>query len=101
MYSVSLANELIREAVPVDSRSTLTLSPMEFRVKYLMISLIQKDDYEFDAIDISIPEFAKYFSLKWGGEQTKNLRISIENLVENSYIIDGNTVRWLSPESCF
>lgn len=40
MYSVSLANELIREAVPADSRSTLILSPMEFRVKHLMISLI-------------------------------------------------------------
>ena len=99
MYSVALANKLIREAVPVDSRSTLILSPMEFRVKYLLISLIQKDDYEFDAIDISIPEFAKYFGLAWGGEQTKSLKIAIENLIEFSYILDGNIIRWLAPES--
>ena len=99
MYSVFLANELIREAVPVDSRSTLILSPMEFRIKYLLISLIQKDDYEFDAIDISVPVFAKYFGLKWGGEQTKSLKIAIENLIEFSYVLDGNIIRWLAPES--
>lgn len=74
---------------------------MEFRIRYLLISLIQKDTFEFDSIDISVGEFANYFGLKWGGEQTKNLRISIENLVENSYIVDGNAVHWLSPESCF
>lgn len=101
MYSVAIANELIREIVPADTKSSLVLSPMEFRIKYLLISLIQKDTFEFDEIDISVAEFAKYFGLKWGGEQTKTLKISIENLVENSYIIDGNTVRWLSPESCF
>ena len=99
MYSVALANKLIREAVPVDSRSTLILSPMEFRVKYLLISLIQKDYSEFFAIDISIPEFAKYFGLSWGGEQTKSLKIAIENLIEFSYILDGNIIRWLAPES--
>lgn len=99
MYSVAIANELIREAVPVDSRSTLTLSPMEFRVKYLLISLIQKDDCKFDAIDISVPVFAKYFGLKWGGEQTKSLKTAIENLTEFSYILDRNIIRWLSPES--
>lgn len=99
MYSVSLANKLIRETVPVDSRSSLVLSPMEFRVKYLLISLIQKDDSEFFAIDISIPEFAKYFGLKWGGEQTKSLKTALENLTEFSYILDGNIIRWLSPES--
>lgn len=99
MYSVAIANELIREAVSVDSRSSLVLSPMEFRVKYLLISLIQKDDFEFDAIDISVPVFAKYFGLKWGGEQTKSLKFAIENLIEFSYVLDGNIIRWLAPES--
>ena len=101
MYSVSIANELIREIIPADTKSSLVLSPMEFRIKYLLISLIQKDTFEFDSIDISVGEFANYFGLKWGGEQTKNLRITIKNLVENSYIVDGNAVHWLSPESCF
>ena len=100
MYSVSIANELIREAVPADSRSSLVLSPMEFRVKYLMISLIQKDTVEFDSIDISIPVFAKYFGLNWGGEQTKSLSIAIENLIESKYILDSKTIQWLAPESC-
>lgn len=99
MYSVAIANKLIREAVSVDSRSSLVLSLMEFRVKYLLISLIQKDDCKFDAIDISVPVFAKYFGLKWGGEQTKSLKIAIENLTEFSYILDRNIIRWLSPES--
>ncbi len=101
MYSVAVANELIREIRPADSRSILVLNQMEFKIRYLLISLIQKDTFEFDAINISVSEFAEYFGLKWGGEQTKNLRISIENLIENNYIIDGNIVRWLSPESCF
>lgn len=101
MYSVAIANELIRDIRPVDSKSVLALNPMEFRVRYLLVSLIQKDDYEFDSIDISIPEFAKYFDLKWGEEQTKSLRISIENLIENKYILDNVTVKWLSDESCF
>ena len=100
MYSVVIANELIREAVPVDSRSTLILSPMEFRVKYLLISLIQKEDSGFFAIDISIPEFAKYFGLSWDGLQTKNLKIAIENLIDFNYVLDGNIIRWPSPESC-
>ncbi len=101
MYSVAIANELIREVVPADSKSSLVLNPMEFRVKYLLISLIQEDTFEFDAIDISIPEFVKYFDLKWGGLQTKSLKLAIENLIESSYIIDGEIVRWLSPESRF
>ena len=101
MHSVSIANELIREIIPADTRSFLVLSPMEFRIKYLLISLIQEKTFEFDSIDILVAEFAKYFSLKWGGEQTKNLKISIENLTESRYILDGNIVRWLSPESCF
>lgn len=101
MYSVAIANELIRDICPVDSKSILVLNQMEFRIRYLLISLIQKDDFEFDAIDISIPEFAKYFDLKWGGEQTKSLKYAIENLIDNSYIIDGKIVRWLSDESYF
>ncbi len=101
MYSVAIANELIREIVPADSKSILVLNPMEFRVRYLLISLIQKDDYEFDAIDISAPEFSEYFGLNWGGAQTKTLKNAIENLIESSYIIDGKAVRWLSPESYF
>ncbi len=101
MYSVAIANELIRDIRPVDSKSVLVLNPMEFRVRYLLISLIQKDDYEFESIDISISEFAKYFDLKWGGPQTKTLKYAIENLIENKYIIDGDIVRWLSPESYF
>ena len=64
MYSVSMANELIREIIPADSRSCLVLSPMEFRIKYLLVSLIQENTFEFDAIDISAAEFAKYFDLK-------------------------------------
>lgn len=101
MYSVAIANELIREIVSADSKSILVLNPMEFRVRYLLISLIQKDDYEFDSIDISAPEFSEYFGLRWGGAQTKTLKNAIENLIESSYIIDGKTVRWLSPESYF
>ena len=101
MYSVSMANELIREIIPADIKSCLVLSPMEFRIKYMLISLIQESTFEFDATDISVAEFAKYFDLKWGGEQTRNLKISIENLIESSYILDENSVRWLSPESCF
>ncbi len=101
MYSVAIANELIRDIRPADSRSVLVLNQMEFRIRYLLISLIQKDTIEFDSIDISVSEFAEYFGLKWGGLQTKSLRISIENLIESSYIIYGNIVRWLSPESCF
>lgn len=101
MYSVSMANELIREIIPADSRSCLVLSPMEFRIKYLLVSLIQENTFEFDAIDISAAEFAKYFDLKWGGEQSKSLKISMENLTESRYILDGNIIRWLSPESCF
>ncbi len=100
MYSVSIANELIREAVPADSKSSLVLSPMEFRVKYLMISLIQKDTVEFDSIDISVPVFAKYFGLNWGGEQTKSIGIAIENLIEGKYILDDKTIQWLASESC-
>ena len=101
MYSVSIANELIREIIPADTKSFLVLSPMEFRIKYMLISLIQESTFEFDSIDISIAEFAEYFGLKWGGEQTKSLKISIENLTESRYILDGNIIRWLSPESCF
>ena len=101
MYSVAIANELIREVVPADSKSSLVLNPMEFRVKYLLISLIQEDTFGFDAIDISIPEFADYFNLSWGGLQSKNLKFAIENLIESSYIIDGEVMRWLSPKSCF
>lgn len=78
MYSVAIANKLIREAVPVDSRSTLILSPLEFRVKYLLISLIQKDDCKFDAIDISVPAFAKYFGLKWGGNRQKVSKLPLK-----------------------
>lgn len=99
MYFVAIANELIRDIRPVDSKSVLVLNQMEFRVRYLLISLIQKDDSEFDAIDISIPEFAKYFDLKWGGPQTKTLKYAIENLIENKYILDKVTVKWLSDES--
>ncbi len=101
MYSVAIANELIRDIRPVDSKSVLVLNQMEFRVRYLLISLIQKDDSEFDAIDISISEFAEYFDLKWGGPQTKSLKHTIENLIENKYIIDGEVVQWLSDESYF
>lgn len=99
MYSVAIANELIRDIRPVDSKSVLVLNPMEFRVRYLLVSLIQKDDYEFESIDISISEFAKYFDLKWGGPQTKTLKYAIENLIENKYILDNVTVKWLSDES--
>ncbi len=101
MYSVAIANELIRDIRPADSKSVLVLNQMEFRVRYLLISLIQKDDSEFDAIDISISEFAEYFDLKWGGPQTKSLKYAIENLIENSYNVDGEVVRWLSSESGF
>ena len=66
MYSIAMSNELIRDIRPYDSKSVLVLSPMEFRVKYLMMSLIQKDDYEFESIDITVSEFAKYFDLTWG-----------------------------------
>ena len=101
MYSVAIANELIRDIRTADLRSVLVLNQMEFRIRYMLISLIQKDTIEFDSIDISVSEFAEYFGLKWGGEQTKNLRISIETLIESSYYVDGNTVHWLTPESCF
>ena len=101
MYSVFISNRLIRDAVPADSKSCLILSPMEFRVKYLLISLIQKDTFEFESIDITIPEFAKYFDLSWGGEQTKSLKIAIDNLIDFNYILDNSVVRWLSPESDF
>jgi len=98
MYSVIIANKLIREVIPADTKSTLLLSPMEFRVKYLMISLVQKETKFFESIDIMIPEFARYFGLSWGGKQTKSLAVSIKNLIENNYILDGKTIRWLSPE---
>lgn len=101
MYSVAIANELIRDIRPINSKSVLVLNQMEFRIRYLLISLIQKDTFEFDAIDISISEFAEYFGLKWGGAQTKSLKNAIENLIESSYIIDSKTVQWLSPESYF
>ena len=101
MYSVFICNKLIRDAVPADSKSCLVLSPMEFRVKYLLISLIQKDTSEFESIDITIPEFAKYLSLSWGGEQTKSLKIAIDNLIDFSYILDNSVIRWLSPDSHF
>ena len=99
MYSVLIANKLIREISPADTKSTLLLSPIEFRVKYLMISLVQKETKFFEPIDITTPEFARYFGLSWGGEQTKSLAVSIENLIENSYILDDKIIRWLSPES--
>ncbi len=99
MYSVLISNKLIREILPADTRSNLVLSPMEFRVKYLMISLIQKNTEKFEPIDITVPEFARYFGLSWGGEQTKSLVVAIGNLIENSYILDGKTIHWLSPES--
>ena len=99
MYSVLISNKLIREILPADTKSNLVLSPMEFRVKYLMISLIQKNTEKFEPIDITVPEFARYFGLSWGGEQTKSLVVAIGNLIENSYILDGKTIHWLSPES--
>ena len=101
MYSVAIANELIRDIRPADSKSVLVLSPMEFRIKYLLISLIQKDDAEFEAIDIRVSEFAKYFNLAWGGEQTKALKTAIENLVENKYILNDSVIKWLSDDSYF
>ncbi len=101
MYSVAIANELIRDIRPYDSKSVLVLSPMEFRVKYLMMSLIQKDDVEFESIDITVSGFAKYFNLIWGGEQTKSMKIAIENLTENKYIINDSIIKWLSDESYF
>ena len=101
MYSVAISNELIRDIRPYDLKSVLVMSPMEFRVKYLMISLIQKNDSEFEAIDITVSEFAKYFNLSWGGEQTKNLKTAIENLLENKYVLNGSVVKWLSGESFF
>ena len=101
MYSVAMSNELIRNIRPYDSKSVLVLSPMEFRVKYLMMSLIQKDDYEFESIDITVSEFAKYFDLTWGGEQSKNLKVAIENLVESKYILNDSIIKWLSDESYF
>ena len=101
MYSVAIANELIRDIRPYDSKSVLVLSPMEFRVKYLMMSLIQKDDVEFESIDITVSEFAKYFNLTWGGEQSKNLKVAIENLVESKYILIDSIIKWLSDESYF
>ena len=96
-----MSNELIRDIRPYDSKSVLVLSPMEFRVKYLMMSLIQKDDSEFEAIDITVSEFAKYFDLSWGGEQTKSLKVATENLVKSKYVLNGSVVKWLSDESYF
>ncbi|MBR4858829.1 MAG: replication initiation protein [Clostridia bacterium] len=101
MYSVAISNKLIREAVPTDSKSSLVFLPMEFRVKYLLISLIQKETFEFEAIDITTPMFSEYFGLSWGGIQTKSLKNAIENLIESRYIIDGVVVKWLSDESYF
>ncbi len=101
MYSVAIANKLIREAVPADSKSSLVFLPMEFRVKYLLVSLIQKTTFEFDAIDITTSVFADYFGLIWGGVQTKSLKNAIETLKECRYIIDGEIVKWLSDESYF
>lgn len=101
MYSVAIANELIRDITPADSKSCLILSPMEFRIRYMMISLIQKEDFEFEAIDITVLEFAKFFDLSWGGEQTKNLKTAIENMVNRYYVVDNVTVKWLSDESYF
>ncbi len=101
MYSVAIANELIRDITPADSKSCLILSPMEFRIRYMMISLIQKEDFEFEAIDITVSEFAKFFDLSWGGLQTKNLKTAIENMVNRYYVVDNVTVKWLSDESYF
>lgn len=101
MYSIAMSNELVRNARPADSKSVLVFNAMEFRVKYMMISLIQKKDSEFEAIDITVSEFAKYFDLKWGGEQTKALKIAIENLTENRYIINDNIMKWLDDSSSF
>lgn len=101
MYSVAISNKLIREAVPADSKSSLVFLPMEFRVKYLLVSLIQKTTFEFDAIDITASVFADYFGLTWGGVQTKSLKTAIEALKESRYIIDGKVVKWLSDKSCF
>lgn len=101
MYSVAIANELIRDIRPADSKSCLVLSPMEFRIKYMMISLIQKDNFEFDSIYITVSEFAKFFDLSWGGEQTKNLKIAVENMINSYYVVDDVTVKWLSDESYF
>lgn len=101
MYSVAMSNELIRDIRPYDSRSVLALSSMEFRIKYMMISLIQKDDFEFESIDITVSEFAEYFGLSWGGEQTKALNVAIENLVENKYVLNDSIIKWLSDESYF
>ena len=96
-----MSNELVRDARPADSKSVLVFSAMEFHVKYMMISLIQKKDSEFEAIDIGVSEFSKYFGLKWGGEQTKALKAAIENLTKNRYIINDNIIKWLADESSF
>lgn len=101
MYSVAISNDLIQHAKPADSKSRLVFTPAEFRIKYLLVSLIQKTTAEFESIDITVSEFAKYFNLTWGGEQTKALIVAVENLKNFRYIVGGNVVHWLAPESDF
>ena len=54
MYSVAIANELIRDIRPVDSKSVLVLNQMEFRVRYLLINRLTALEQFINSICVSL-----------------------------------------------
>ncbi|MEE1011808.1 MAG: replication initiation protein [Acutalibacteraceae bacterium] len=97
-YQAVISNCLIRDICSADD-GKMIFSVTEYRIIFMLISLIKKIDVQFRTFNISIAEFCEYWEISYGGNQAKNISDTVKSLCEKEYIVNNKTVRFLDDNS--
>ena len=99
-YPSAFSNLLIRDIKVKSDSALLAVTPMMYRIKFLLVSLIRPDTNEFEELDLTVNEFIEYFELKsWGGNQYCALSDAISMLKSFRYTVGDEEIVWLTEDS--